>query len=64
MGAYSLSRKAAGDVDRIYTYTIEQHGLTLAKKYLNGLHACFERLGEHPMLGRPADRIAPRNETS
>lgn len=27
MGAYRLSRKAAADVEGIYTYTIEQHGL-------------------------------------
>ena len=55
MGAYRLSRKAAADVEDIYTYTIEQHGLTLARKYLDGLHACFEHLAEHPMLGRRAE---------
>lgn len=27
MGAYRLSRKAAADVEGIYTYTIEQHDL-------------------------------------
>ena len=59
MGAYRLSRKAAADVEGIYTYTIEQHGLALARQYLDGLHACFQHLAEHPMLGRGADRIAP-----
>ena len=59
MGAYRLSRKAAADVEGIYTYTMKQHGLTLARKYLDGLHTCFEHLAEHPMLGRRADRIAP-----
>lgn len=58
MGAYRLSRKAAADVEGIYAYTIEQHGLTLARKYLDGLRACFEHLAEHPLLGRRADRIA------
>ena len=58
MGGYSLSRKAAADIEGIYTYTIEQHGLALAKKYVNGLQACFEHLAEYPMLGRRADRIA------
>ena len=58
MGVYRLSRKAAADIDSIYTYTIERHGLVLARKYLNGLHACFENLAEHPMLGRRTDRIA------
>ena len=59
MGAYSLSRKAAADIDGIYTYTIERHGLAPAKKYVNGLHACFEYLAEYPMLGRQAEQIAP-----
>lgn len=59
MGVYRLSRKAASDIEDMYTYTIEQHGLTSARKYLNGLHSCFELLAEYPMLGRRADRIAP-----
>ncbi len=59
MGVHRLSRKAASDIEDIYTYTIEQHGLASAKKYLNGLHTCFELLAEYPMLGRRADRIAP-----
>ena len=59
MGVYRLSRKAASDIEDIYSYTIEQHGLAAARKYLNGLHTCFELLAEYPMLGRRADRIAP-----
>ncbi len=59
MGVYRLSRKAASDIEDIHTYTIEQHGLAAARKYVNGLHACFELLAEYPMLGRRADRIAP-----
>lgn len=57
MGVYRLSRKAASDIEDIYTYTIEQHGLAAARKYLDGLHSCFELLAEYPMLGRRADRI-------
>lgn len=59
MGVYRLSRKAASDIEDIYSYTIEQHGLASARKYLNGLHSCFELLVEYPMLGRRADQIAP-----
>lgn len=59
MGDYRLSRKAAADIEGIYTYTIEQHGLALARKYLHGLHACFEPLAEHPLLGRRAGQVAP-----
>ena len=58
MGGYRLSRKAAADLDDIYTYTIGEHGLTRARQYLNGLHACFEHLAEHPLLGRRVDHIA------
>lgn len=58
MGVYRLSRKAAADLDEIYTYTIEEHGLASARKYLDDLHTCFERLAEHPMIGRRADQIA------
>ena len=58
MGAYSLSQKAAADIEGIYACTIEQHGVVLARKYLNSLHACFEHLAEHPMLGRRADQVA------
>ena len=59
MAVYRLSRKAASDIEDIYTYTIEQHGLAAARKYLDGLHSCFELLAEYPMLGRRADQIAP-----
>lgn len=59
MASYRLSRKAADDLDSIYTYTIGQHGLAKAKEYLNRLQACFEQLADHPELGRRADRIAP-----
>ena len=58
MGVYRLSRKAAADLDSIYSHTIQQHGLARAREYLNGLHACFEQLAKHPELGRRADRIA------
>lgn len=60
MASYRLSRKAADDLDTIYSYTIEQHGLAQAKEYLNLLQRCFEQLADHPGLGRRADRIAPR----
>lgn len=59
MAGYRLSRKAAADLDDIYDYTIEEHGLVSARKYLEDLHACFESLAEHPMLGRRAGRVAP-----
>lgn len=59
MAGYRLSRQAAADLDDIYDYTIEEHGLVSARKHLEALHACFESLAEHPMLGRRAGRVAP-----
>lgn len=59
MASCRLSRKAADDLDTIYTYTIEQHGLAQAKEYLNLLQGCFEKLADLSGLGRRADRIAP-----
>ena len=59
MGDYSLSRRAAADIEGIYAYTIEQHGVVLARKYLHGLRGCFEHIAEHPLLGRRADQVAP-----
>ena len=60
MAAYRLSRKAATDLDDIHVYTIVNFGLARAQEYLNGLHERFASLAEQPMLGRGADRIAPK----
>ena len=55
MDAYRLSLKAAADVEGIYAYTIEQHGLTLARKYLDGL-ACLLRASRGAPDARPPRR--------
>ena len=55
MGAYSLTRKAAADIDGIYTYTIEQHGLALARKYVNGLRRLL-RASRRVSDARPSGR--------
>ena len=60
MAAYRLSRKAATDIDDIHVYSIVNFGLTRAREYLSGLHERFENLAEQPMLGREADRLAPK----
>ena len=48
MVAYSLSPKAATDLDGIYEYTIVTFGLTQARNYLAGLHECFQVLADNP----------------
>jgi toxin ParE1/3/4 len=59
MAAYSLSSKAAADLDQIHEYTILNFGLQQAREYLLGLHERFETLVENPMQGRSADELSP-----
>lgn len=59
MAGYRLTRRADGDLDGIYEYTIANFGLRQARNYLNGLLRCFEYLGESPAAGSRAERLAP-----
>jgi toxin ParE1/3/4 len=59
MAVYSLSAKAATDLDAIYEYTIREFGLEQARTYLPGLHKRFEMLAAQPELGRSAAELAP-----
>jgi toxin ParE1/3/4 len=59
MAVYSLSSKAAADLDGIYDSTILNFGLEQARVYLVGLHERFEMLAEQPTHGRKADELAP-----
>ena len=60
MAAYRLSKKAAADLDGIHEYSVENFGTAQARNYLSRLHERFEILAQQPMLGRQADRIAPK----
>ena len=59
MAVYSLSSKAAADLDGIYEHTILNFGLQQARAYLSGLHERFETLAENPMHGRSASELSP-----
>jgi toxin ParE1/3/4 len=59
MASYSLSSKAAADLEGIYEYTILHFGLEQARVYLLGLHGRFQMLAEQPTQGRKADELAP-----
>lgn len=59
MAAYSLSSKAAADLDGIYEYTILTFGLGQARAYLSGLRERFETLADNPMHGRSARELSP-----
>lgn len=58
MASYSLSSKAAADLEGIYEYTILKFGLEQARVYLFGLHERFQMLAEQPTQGRKADELA------
>lgn len=58
MVAYSLSTKAATDLDGIYEYTIITFGLAQARNYLVGLHDCFQMLADNPLYGRSTTELA------
>lgn len=59
MASYSLSPRAAEDIDGIYEYTILNFGLEQAREYLFGLLELFVDLADRPLLGRSADTLAP-----
>jgi toxin ParE1/3/4 len=59
MAVYSLSSKAAADLDGIYEYTILHFGLEQARVYLLGLHERFQMHAEQPRHGRTAEELAP-----
>ncbi len=59
MAAYSLSSKAAADLEDIYEYTILNFGLAQARAYLSGLHSRLGLLAKNPTHGRTANELSP-----
>jgi len=57
MAVYSLSSKAAADVDSIYEYTILNFGVEKARSYVSGLEKGFQTLANNPLLGRSAGNL-------
>ena len=58
MTKYRLSNRAVSDLESIAEYTIEQFGITQARKYRDGLGSCFEYLADNPNLGHSAEQLA------
>ena len=52
MPSYRLSRLADAKMAEIYRYSIENFGLSQARKYVLSLHETFSHLAERPRLGR------------
>lgn len=54
---YKLSKLAEEDIYQIARYTIQQFGVTQAKKYHNELKQTFELLARAPWIGRECNWV-------
>ncbi|MDE0172438.1 MAG: type II toxin-antitoxin system RelE/ParE family toxin [Defluviicoccus sp.] len=59
MADYRLTLLAEGDLAGIADRTIETLGIEQARRYRDGLEACFGMLADNPRLGRNAESLAP-----
>ena len=55
-----LSSRAESDLSEIADYTIETFGIEQARRYMDGLEACFQTLAGKPLDGRGAGELAPK----
>ena len=60
MPRYKLSSRAESDLSEIADYTIESFGIEQARRYMDGLEACFQTLADKPLDGRGTDELAPK----
>ncbi|MEZ5690391.1 MAG: type II toxin-antitoxin system RelE/ParE family toxin [Rickettsiales bacterium] len=51
MANYKLTNNAESNLDNIYEYSILNFGLEIARKYMLGLHECFDLLAKNPTWG-------------
>lgn len=58
MANVTVSRLAGGDLGDIADYTIETFGIEQARRYRDGLDACFQMLAATPLIGRDAGDLA------
>lgn len=56
-GKYQLTNDAAADLEKIYTYSIENFGAEQARGYLLSLDDLFDLLADNPRLGRDCSNI-------
>ncbi|MEO9169195.1 MAG: type II toxin-antitoxin system RelE/ParE family toxin [Aestuariivirga sp.] len=52
MSDYILSPETISDLQNIYDFTVGEWGDAQAAKYLGDIYAVFERLVQHPSIGR------------
>jgi toxin ParE1/3/4 len=59
MSDYTLSNKAAADLEDIYLFTRKTFGEAKADAYFSSLSDCLDLLAETPRLGHRAGHIVP-----
>jgi toxin ParE1/3/4 len=57
MKRYVLSPRAQGDLEEIWTYTVDRWGSEQAEIYLRQLKSAIEAVAADPRLGRSCDHI-------
>jgi toxin ParE1/3/4 len=57
VSGYIINRRAEGDLEEIWDYTVSRWGLAQADKYDDEIYAAFRRLAETPTLGRDCSEI-------
>jgi len=50
--SYELTQDADRDIESIVRYTIEEWGEGQAKKYLDKLEKCFQKISRHDVISR------------
>lgn len=58
MSNYLLSPEKISDLQDIYLFTIGEWGEKQAEKYLDEIYAAFDRLTQHPSIGRSRGELS------
>jgi toxin ParE1/3/4 len=56
---YRLSRRAAGDLRRLYAEGIERFGLAQADRYLDRIERALDLLAANPQMARERAELSP-----
>jgi toxin ParE1/3/4 len=59
MAEYRLAPAAEGDLELIWSYTVQQWGLDQANRYIDIITTAFEQLAERPETAPACDAIRP-----
>jgi len=57
VGKFSISQKAASDLENLYEYGLLEFGIEVADEYFDGLVSKIELLAKSPLIGKAVDDI-------